>query len=540
MKIIGLHGGHDAAYAILENGIPKIHNELERFNRQKGCKGDTLKLFLENESTNDIKYITTNSTGKWKQYFNYNKQSFLSKFPNSKLYITNHHQAHAANAFFTSPFKNALIVTIDGGGADYRDGRENSWNDLDTYLGSGGTITATTFWKGKDNKITPLEMIDKGGFNIGLYWDVCTYNIFGLNRNPVKRGEEGTVMGMAAYGNPDKYIKYFKNLSNARLTKHWGPYEIDFLKKEAEKNEQNKFDIAASLQKETENVIKNLLDPYIKEHQPKNICLSGGVSLNCVMIGKILEWYPNINIFCDPIPHDAGLTLGSCRYVWHQILNNPRIYDNPQNCSPYLGKNYNRKNIIDSISKIKDKVSHEEVTDDYVIDLLLKNNNVISLFGGGSESGRRALGNRSIVADPRNPNMKDIINKKVKHRQWFRPFAPSILEEETKNWFIYDVKSPYMSFAIPFKKEKLNQVPAVIHNDGTARLQTVSKKDNKWYYSFIKKFQSKTGVPIILNTSFNDREPIVETPEHAINCFLRTDIDYLYFRDYNILLSKSE
>ena len=538
MKIIGLHGGHDAAYAILENGLPQKHNELERFNREKGCKGDTLKLFLENESTNDIEYITTNSTGKWKQYFNYNKQSFTKNFPSSKLYITNHHQAHAANAFFTSPYKDALIVTIDGGGADYRDGRENSWDDLDTYLGSGGVITATTFWEGNDNKISPIDMIDKGGFNIGLYWDVCTYHIFGLNRNPVKRGEEGTVMGMAAYGNPDKYLKYFRNLSNARLTKDWGPYEMDFLKKEAEKSEQNKFDIAASLQKETEKVIKNLLDPYIKKYNPKNICLSGGVSLNCVMTGKMLEWYPGVNIFCDPIPHDAGLALGSCRYVWHQLLNNPRIYNNPQNHSPYLGKVYSKEDTINSVLKVKDKISYEEVNDDYVIDLLLKDDNVISLFGEGSESGRRALGNRSIVADPRNPNMKDIINKKVKHRQWFRPFAPSILEEETKNWFTYDVKSPYMSFAIPFKKEKLSQVPAVIHNDGTARLQTVSKKDNGWYYNFIKKFQNKTGVPILLNTSFNDREPIVETPEHAINCFLRTDIDYLYFRDCNILLSK--
>ena len=538
MKIIGLHGGHDAAYAILENGLPSKHNELERFNREKGCRGDALKLFLKNENLDNIEYITTNSTGKWKQYYNYNPQSFLKYFPNSKLYIANHHQCHAANAFYTSPFEEALIITIDGGGSDYRDGRENSWKDLDTYLGDNGIITATTFWKGKGNKITPLKMIDKGGFNIGLYWDICTYNIFGLNRNPVKRGEEGTVMGMAAFGNPDKYLKYFGNLSNAKLTRDWGPYEMGFLRKEAEKSEQNKFDIAASLQKETEKVIKNLLDPFIREHSPKNICLSGGVSLNCVMIGKMLDWYPGINIFCDPIPHDAGLTLGSCRYVWHQVLDNPRIYNNSKNKSPYLGKNYSKNDILKSFSKVEDKVTYQKVNDDDVIDLLLKNDNVISLFGGGSESGKRALGNRSIVADPRNPEMKNIINKKVKHRQWFRPFAPSILEEETKNWFTHDVKSPYMSFAIPFKKDKISQVPAVAHSDGTARLQTVSKQNNSWYYNFIKKFNNKTGVPILLNTSFNDREPIVETPEHAIICFLRTDIDYLYFRDCNILLSK--
>ena len=538
MKIIGLHGGHDAAYAILENGLPTKHNELERFNREKGCKGDTLKLFLENEDLKDIEYITTNTTGKWKQYFNYTPQSFLNNFPNSKLYVANHHQCHAANAFYTSPFEDALIVTIDGGGADYKNGKEAYWGDIDTYLNNEGIITSTTFWYGENTQINPLQMIDRGNLNIGLYWDICTYNIFGLNRNPVKRGEEGTVMGMAAYGNPDKYLKYFSNLGNAKLSKNWGPYEMDYLKKEAEKNEKNKFDIAASLQKETEKVIKNLIDPYIKKYNPKNICLSGGVSLNCVMTGKMLEWYPNLNIFCDPIPHDAGLTLGSCRYIWHHKLNNPRIYNNPKNRSPYLGKTYNKKEVLDSLNKFKNKLQFKDVNDDYVVDLLLKDDNVISLFGGGSESGRRALGNRSIIADPRNPKMKDIINKKVKHRQWFRPFAPSILKEKVKEWFIHDVDSPYMSFAIPFIQDKIKKIPAVVHNDGTARLQTVSKHDNEWYYNFIKKFEHKTGIPIILNTSFNDREPIVETPEHAINCFLRTDIDYLYFRDYGILLTK--
>jgi carbamoyltransferase len=178
------------------------------------------------------------------------------------------------------------------------------------------------------------------------------------------------------------------------------------------------------------------------------------------------------------------------------------------------------------------------VDDDYVVDLLTRDDNVISVFGGGSESGRRALGNRSILADPRSLEMKDIINEKVKHRQWFRPFAPSILREDVKDWFIHDVGSPYMSVALPFKEGMAEKVPAVVHNDDTARLHTVREDDNKWYYNFIKKFKERTGIPIVLNTSFNDREPIVETPEHAINCFLRTDIDYLYFREYGILVKK--
>jgi len=167
------------------------------------------------------------------------------------------------------------------------------------------------------------------------------------------------------------------------------------------------------------------------------------------------------------------------------------------------------------------------------------NKRIISVFGGGSESGRRALGNRSILADPTHTETKDIVNERVKHRQWFRPFAPSILRDYVKDWFVHDVDSPYMNIAMKFKEGMSKKVPAVVHFDDSARLQTVSKEDNEWYYNFIDKFRKRTGVPILLNTSFNDREPIVETPQHALDCFLRTNIDYLYFRDYGILVSKA-
>ena len=223
--------------------------------------------------------------------------------------------------------------------------------------------------------------------------------------------------------------------------------------------------------------------------------------------------------------------------IWHQYLGNPRIKWE-DNASPYLGKTYNNNEIKDALNKFSSEVEFSNTTDEKVIDLLLKDDNVISVFGGGSESGRRALGNRSILADPRSPDMKDIINEKVKHRQWFRPFAPSIIREAVGDWFERDIDSPYMTAVIKFKESVRNKVPAVVHYDGSARLQTVTENDNKWYYNFIKRFGEKTGVPILLNTSFNDREPIVETPEHAINCFLGTDIDYLYFYNENILVQK--
>jgi carbamoyltransferase len=266
------------------------------------------------------------------------------------------------------------------------------------------------------------------------------------------------------------------------------------------------------------------------------------------MVGKMYDWYPNVeNIYVCPVPYDSGLAIGSAQYVYHQVFDKPRI-NWKDNASPYLGRTYDEERIYsdlnnnkyDNIDKVGRKISFEIVDDDYVVDLLLKDDNVISVFGGGSESGRRALGNRSILADPRSNDMKDIINEKVKHRQWFRPFAPSITREDVKDWFEKDIDSPYMTAVIKFKEEMRDKVPAVVHTDGTARLQTVTKNDNEWYYNFIKKFQKKTGVPILLNTSFNDREPIVETPDHAINCFLRTNIDYLYFREYGILVSKNE
>ncbi len=546
MKIVGFHCAHDASYSVLENGIPIVHNELERFNRRKNTVEDSIKFFLDNdENVEDIQYMTTHRTGgmvKFNYMDSFNECEEIVKKNGGELFILGHHQSHAANAFFTSNMKEALIVTIDGGGVDNENGELHSKSKIDK-LGFGSITTCTTFWYGKDNKIEPIKMIEKSKINLGLDWALCTSKIFGLGTWRDPRGDQaGTVMGMAALGNPDKYISHFERKLTDGLIENDGNGAVNlvYLNKEANKKEQNRFDISASLQKETETVIKTLLTPYIEKYKPKNLCLSGGVSLNCVFVGKMFDWFPGINIFVDPVPYDAGLSLGSSRYVWHQILDNPRIYDTPQNWSPYLGYEYQYDTIQEQLDIYKDKIKYEEVDDDYVVDLLIRDDNVISVYGGGSESGRRALGNRSILADPRSPNMKDIINEKVKHRQWFRPFAPSVLRDYVKNWFIHDVDSPYMNVAMKFKKGMSKKVPAVVHFDDTARLQTVSKEDNEWYYNFIDNFRKKTGVPIILNTSFNDREPIVETPEHAINCFLRTDIDYLYFRDFGIIVNKRQ
>ena len=543
MKIVGFHSGHDSAYSILENGIPIIHNELERFNRRKNSVANSIQLFSDNEENlDDIIHMTTHRTGGMvdNNYMDsFNKCESVIEKNGGKLYIVGHHQSHAANAFFTSNFEEALIVTIDGGGIDNTNGSLHDKSDIDTVKNS--FVTCTTFWSGKGNKINPIHMISNGMLNLGKDWSMCTSKIFGLGTWRDPRGDQaGTVMGMAALGDSEKYMSYFENKLTAGLFDNDGNGSIDFdyLKEEADKEEQNRFDISASLQKETERVIRAILTPYIEEYKPKNLCLSGGVSLNCVSIGKMLDWFPGINIFVDPIPYDAGLSLGSSRYVWHHILDNPRIYNNSQNQSPYLGYTYTEDEVGKALDERSDEIEVIGTDDDYVVQTMI-NKKIISVFGGGSESGRRALGNRSILADPTHAETKDIVNERVKHRQWFRPFAPSILREYVKDWFVHDADSPYMNIAMKFKEGMSKKVPAVVHFDDTARLQSVSKEDNEWYYSFIDNFRKRTGVPILLNTSFNDREPIVETPQHALDCFLRTNIDYLYFRDYGILVSKA-
>ena len=266
--------------------------------------------------------------------------------------------------------------------------------------------------------------------------------------------------------------------------------------------------------------------------------MSGGVVLNSVAMGKVKSWFGDRveQVYIPPVPYDGGLSIGAAQIVYHEVLGNPRI-EWEHNFTPYLGEDWDKEH-FEEVIKSKN-VKTEECSLDRVVSLL-EEGNIVSVFNGKSESGRRALGNRSILADPRNPNMKDIINEKVKHRQWFRPFAPSILEEKVNAWFTEYQESPYMQFVLKFKDEKKDEVPAVVHFDGTARLQTVRKEDNEWYYGFLKAWEAKTGVPIILNTSFNDREPICENVQHAVNCFLGTEIDYLYFPEYGVIASRGQ
>ena len=541
MKIAGVWSGHDCSYCVLDDGMPVVHDEYERFLRKKEPKGDSVRFLLDNyEDAQEISYVVSClPQSKITQHEDsFSEIKSVVEKNEGNMFMVGHHQAHAANAFFSSNLDQSLIITLDGGGVE----QENK-------------VTAATIWAGKDNKIGPVHIFDFHDFNIGGVWTRVTRYVFNLQSGYPRGHQAGTVMALAAFGDPTRFHDDFFRMMTVdnQYAYHKPPGQkdgenigedpphpyLDKYRKFADESEQNKFDLAAGLQSATEARFKGLLEDILRQIPDiKNLCLAGGVALNSVMTGKIKNWFPQIeSIYIPPATHDGGLTIGAAQYVWHQVLDNPRITWE-DNFTPYLGRTYGIDEVEKALEKRDSEISLNHDASDKDIIECLKNQEIISVFGGGSESGKRALGNRSILADPRSADMKDIINEKVKHRQKFRPFAPSILREEVSNWFTEDQESPYMSFVLQFTDEAKKKVPAVVHCDGSARLQTVTENDNSWYYNFLKAWDKASGVPIILNTSFNDREPICETPEHALDCFLRTNIDKLYFYDYGIIVSK--
>lgn len=537
MKIFGFtHGAHDSSYSILIDGKITIHEELERINRQKETNQDVIEYYLNKygqDSLNDFDYIAYYPHGSYNNSlgdFNWFSQKFLDlwleerriengnhgygtprEHMKNKVVEVGHHAAHAANAFYSSDFDESLIFSIDGGGSDRSPEGNLYWSSF-------------TVWHGKGNKIT--QLYNENNPSLGIIWTNMLNHVYQLQASGPPNGcQAGTVMGMAAYGDSSKFTDEDTNTILSYDTSKYLSLTVE-----------EKFDLAAKLQQVTENYIVEKITPYIEQYGIKNICFTGGVSLNCAMIGKMKSLLKVDNVHVPPVPYDSGLAMGVTQYVYHQILNNPRSTDISYK-TPYLGNEYSKEEIIASLHMRASEVSYIEAHDDAVCNLLDKQQ-VISIFGGRSESGRRALGNRSIIADPRSPNIKNIINEKIKHRQWFRPFAPSILRDYVEDWFVEDVNSPYMSFSVKFKEDKKELVPAVVHKDGTGRLQTVTKQLNSRYHDLLTTWYKKTGVPILLNTSFNDSEPIVETPMDAINCFLKTKIDYLYFTDCNLLVHK--
>ena len=458
------------------------------------------------------------------------------------IFFSDHHLSHAASAFFPSPFDEAIVLTADGVG---------EW-------------ATTTVAVGKNQN---LEIKKEIHFphSLGLLYSAFTYYTgFKVNSGEYK------LMGLAPYGNPifedkikkiidikedgtfrldQKYFNYATGLTmtNEKFNNLFGQKPRNPLK---EKISQFQMDIAASIQKVTEEIMIKLTKSIRQEYGIKNLCLAGGVALNCVANGKILKEKIFDNIWIQPAAGDAGGSLGAALALWHIENGNERIVNSSDDMKgSYLGNEFTQNEIEKELKNAGAKfetLNYEDLIDKTAE--FLSKEKAIGWFQGRMEFGPRALGARSILGDPRSDRMQKNLNLKVKYRESFRPFAPSILREDLSEWFDMNVDSPYMLLVtnINSKKkiemtneqkelfgiDKLNikrsDIPAVTHVDYSARVQTVTKNTNKRYYDLISKFKEKTGCPVIVNTSFNVRgEPIVNTPTDAFNCFMGTELDYL-------------
>lgn len=471
-----------------------------------------------------------------------------------KIVFPEHHESHAASAFFPSPFSEAAFLTIDGVG---------EW-------------TTTSYGVGHGNRIQMLAEI-QFPHSLGLLYSAFTYFTgFKVNSGEYK------LMGLAPYGEP-KYVDLIlrelidlKPDGSFRLNMKYFNYGVGLTmtsaafnrlfgrppRKPESKLTQSDMDLARSIQDVTDEIMLRMARHVRKETGQRNLCLAGGVALNCVANGLILREKIFDKIWIQPAAGDAGGALGAALFAWHQILDQERVADGLSDSQrgSYLGPSYSGNEIRRYLQT--QEIPFTELTDEEIpakIADLIHAQKVIGWFYGRMEFGPRALGARSIIGDARSPEMQEVMNLKIKFRESFRPFAPSVLREKSADWFELDEESPYMLLVAPVSKkrrrktnseeerlfglEKLltvrSEIPAVTHVDYSARVQTVTGDHQPMFYRMLKKFDEKYGCPVIINTSFNVRgEPIVATPEHAFTCFMRTNMDYLLLG--NFLLEKKE
>lgn len=447
---------------------------------------------------------------------------------NFKFHYIEHHQSHAASAFFVSPFESAAILTWDGTGED----------------------TTTLFCKGKGNKIEVLKRI-KLPHSLGQFYSAVT-NFIGFD---MFAGDEWKVMGLAAYGKP-KYYDFFRErvlttdgnggfrfdikVLDHHLAKHY-QFPAGILKelgpgrKPGEELTEHHWDIACSAQKALEDTAIHLVKQIHEMTGEVNLCMAGGVAFNSVMNGRIFHETPFKRFFVQPAAGDAGCSLGSAYYVWNQILRKPRSFVMDH---AYWGPGFSNEECQAALNEAG--LSFENLPDEELLPKLAKmlsDGAIIGWFNGRMELGPRALGARSFLADPRRADMREILNHKVKLREWFRPLAPSMQAEHGSEVFGVDHHDPFMITVIEVDESYKSKIPAVVHVDGTARPQMVIKDVNPRYWNLINEFKKLTGIPMLLNTSFNVQEPIVCTPENAINTFRNANFDALVLENNLVVRS---
>lgn len=565
MYILGLNAFHaDSSAAIFKDGVLIAATEEERFTRVKhwaGFPSHAIRFCLREAGIRlgDVDHITIgrDPRAKFLNKLNYLRRNpslllgALGRLRNSqdvssletlfmqvdhtvgeatikgRIRQIEHHRSHLASAFFASPYEEAAVMSIDG----------------------SGDFTTTMIAVGRGTSIEVLDSVDFP-VSIGLFYTAFTQYL-GFPHY----GDEYKVMGLAPYGEPrhlekvlsiirllpnglfdwdksffvqpskagfeyDNHVPTVGNLYTDRFIELFGP-----ARKRGEELTQFHRDLASSVQRATEHIVFHLLRELKKRTGLRHVCIAGGVAQNSVANGKITDATGFESVYIPSAGHDAGISMGSALYHYHHNLGRPR---NAPMLSAYTGVRFTNEE-IESILKEKG-VAYRLLNDDQLFDEVtdrLIASGVVGWFNGRAEFGPRALGGRSILADPRNPNAKDLLNLKIKRRESFRPFAPSILKEQAAEFFTKAEEVPFMEKVFPIRPEKRSLIPAVTHVDGTGRLQTVDKEVSPRYYGLIESFGRKTGVPILLNTSFNENEPIVNTPQEAIDCFLRTRMDML-------------
>ncbi|MBK9164640.1 MAG: carbamoyltransferase [Acidobacteria bacterium] len=437
---------------------------------------------------------------------------------NFKFHFLEHHQTHAASAFFVSPFDSAAILTWDGTGED----------------------TTTLFCKGKGNKLEVLKRI-KLPHSLGQFYSAVT-NFIGFD---MFAGDEWKVMGLAAYGKPKHYdffrekvlktngngdFKFDIKVLDHHLAKHYQfsdaiVKELGPGRKPGEELTEHHWDIACSAQKALEDTAIYLVKQIHEMTGEENLCLAGGVAFNSVMNGRIFHETPFKRFFVQPAAGDAGCSLGAAYFVWHQKLAKPRDFEMKH---AYYGPGFSNEECREALDAAE--LAYETLPDEELLPRIAKmisEGAIIGWFNGRMELGPRALGARSFLADPRRADMREILNHKVKLREWFRPLAPSMQEEHGREVFGVEHHDPFMITVIEVAEDYKSKIPAVVHVDGTARPQMVSRETNPRYWNLINEFKKRTGIPMLLNTSFNVQEPIVCTPENAINTFRNSNFDAL-------------
>lgn len=588
MNILGISAFyHDSAACLVQDGRIVSAAQEERFTRKKhdfSFPKNAIDYCLENSGlkSNDLDYVAYYE----KPFIKFERiletylayaprgiRSFVKAVPlwikqkvwmreviskelgyDGVIVFPEHHESHASSAFFPSPFQEAAFLTIDGVG---------EW-------------TTASYGLGKDNNVTILAEI-RFPHSLGLLYSAFTYYTgFRVNSGEYK------VMGLAPYGEP-KYkdlilnelmdlkedgsfrlnMKYFNYCAGLTMTN--GKFEGLFgepPRKGESLLTQRDMDLARSVQEVVEEVVLRMSRHIHEVTGQKNLCLAGGVALNCVANGRVLREGPFEKIWIQPAAGDAGGALGAAMFVWHQYLGNDRRTDNENDSQrgSYIGPDFKDDDILEYLQDnniVYTRLSQETIAEK-VADLIAEQK-VVGWFQGPMEFGPRALGSRSIIGDARSPKMQEVMNLKIKFRESFRPFAPSVLEEEASQYFDLEATSPYMLLVAPVRKEMRRQmtkkeeglfgldklyairssIPAVTHVDYSARVQTVSRETNPLYHEMIAKLNEKYGCAVIINTSFNVRgEPIVCSPDDAYKCFMRTKMDYLIMG--SILLDKKD